>query len=130
MSFVSACSGDRGRQRQEDFCEFEASQHSAFYTVHFQPPGLHTETFSQKQKQVYRPSLIFRKLIDRGQSWPSALVVSLTFRAHDAFLGILCKVFPFIVFPCVWGEEDQSALRGCVAAGLHCPNSEGLHGQE
>lgn len=90
---------------------FEASQHSAFYTVHFQPPGLHTETFSQKQTQVYLPSLIFRKLIDRGQetgwhhfrvqSWPSALVVSLTFRANDAFLGLLCKVFPFIVFPCV-----------------------------
>lgn len=37
-------------------------------------------------------------------------------RARDAFLGILCKVFPFIVFPCVWGEGDQSAMLGCVAA--------------
>lgn len=126
MSFVSVCSGDRGRQRQEDFYESEARQHSAFYIVHFKPLGLHTETFFQKQTQVYLPSLIFRKLIDRGQetgwhhcrvqSWPSALVVSMACRARDAFLGILCKVFPFRVFPCVWGEGDQSAMLGCVAA--------------
>lgn len=67
MSFVSVCSGDRGRQRQEDFYESEARQHSAFYIAHFKPLGLHTETFFQKQTQVYLPSLIFRKLIDGGR---------------------------------------------------------------
>lgn len=140
MSFVSLCSGDRGRQRQEDFNEFEARQHSAFYIAHFKLLGLHTETLFQKQTQVYLPSLIFRKLIDRGQetgwhhcrvqSWPSALVVSLACRAHDAFLGILCKVFPFIVFPLFGERGTRVRCLGVWLPGLHCSNSEGLHGQE
>lgn len=123
MPLISACSGNRGRQRQEYFYEFEAS---LVFMVSFKPTRtIQCDSFSKTNKNLLSSPHVQKADLsgpgNRGCQSLQSMVLDLWSHGQPSFRCF--SGYPLRNFPCVWRERDWGVNSVVWLRSLHYPPS-------